>query len=126
MQLRTSGLGAIRALNLCVDYGNSNLVAYDDEDFAYDNEITWSNTPITNIFTNSIDMSDVTADGLTQTTVAGAPSRQGPFFEGLIQLFDSPTGNHRLYQDVVPAWTSPSAYQIVAWSGWLKSLTPGW
>lgn len=111
--------------NLWYDRGANNLIEINEMDFTYNNEITWSAVPIQNNFLNSTSFASVTLDGLTQATVTGASSRIGPFKEGLLESFTSPTGNRRWYQDVILADGAPAANQIIAFSIWIKSLTPG-
>jgi len=125
VKFSTTGLSNTILKNLWVDYGDNNLINCNNSDFTYDNQTTWSEFPVTNYFSESTDMSSVTTDGLTQATVVGAPSRTGPFEEGLIEKFTSPTGNRRWYQDVFPLMGSPAANTVIGWSVFVRSLTSG-
>lgn len=109
------------------DFGSMNTIDFDGKDFVYNNEVTWSNIQVTNYFPESTDMSSVTTDGLAQSLVSGAAGRTGPFKEGLIQQFVSPTGNRRWYVDILPLYaTAPATVQsLFVFSFWAKSLTSG-
>lgn len=109
------------------DFGTNNLIAFDENDFTFDNEVTWSTLSITNYFPQSTDMSSVTVDGLTQSLVGGANGRTGPFSEGLIQEFSAVTGNRRWYVDILPLYaTAPATIQsLFVFSFWAKSMSAG-
>lgn len=108
------------------DLGGENTIDFNGQDFIFNNMVTWSTLTVTNYFPESTDMSSVTTDGLTKSLLNGSAGRTGPFNEGLIQQFTSPTGNARWYVDILPLYaSSPATLQnLFVFSAWVKSLTP--
>lgn len=111
---------------LVMDYGDNNTIHYNNNDHIFNNEITWSDSEVTNYFTESIDFSDATADGCTGPTAAtGADARSGPLQEGNISKFVPSGGNKRWYQDIAAEFGTISDKYVFVFSVWLKSLTSG-
>jgi len=79
---------------------------------------SWSDFPVQNLITRSIDFNDLTLDGLTR---AIDNTIRGPNNKGGVYKFDTPVGNRQLTQSI----GSTAANTCFAMSFWIKAVTGG-
>lgn len=129
VNLTTTAIPNINIENMVMDYAGK--LAYNE--ISYNNGYSsmangeWTKTKgeVFNYFTESHDMSGMTLDGLVQATMAGADSRNGPFVEGLIERFHTPTGNAAAIEDIFASIGSILARNVYCVSFWARSETVG-
>lgn len=76
------------------DQGTNNLIKIGANDFMSGRDQAWSTRKLYNLFTDSVDQSSFSVDGLVKSSTPTAING-GPYGVGYVYTYDTPTGNRR-------------------------------